>query len=48
MEYDCTSCSGTGQQSVPKAEVDSSGNPMIVFEITTCIVCSGNGKVHVL
>lgn len=48
MEYDCTTCGASGQIRTPKPALDSKGNPTIIFEITTCHVCGGNGKVHVL
>ena len=42
----CTACTN-GQITIPKMEFDSKGQPIVVQDIITCIVCHGNGMVEV-
>jgi uncharacterized protein with PIN domain len=44
-EQPCTSCNG-GMIEIPKMEMDSRGEPIVIMDIITCIVCHGNGKVY--
>jgi hypothetical protein len=44
QEYPCASCTN-GMISIPKMEMDAKGNPYIIQDLITCIVCGGNGKV---
>jgi len=45
-EVTCSTCGGDGLSSTPHAELDASGNPIIVNSIGTCSACHGMGKVQ--
>lgn len=45
QEHPCTACSN-GMITIPKMEMDSKGNPVVIQEVITCIVCGGNGRVR--
>lgn len=41
----CTACEN-GMITIPKMDFDSKGEPIVTQDVTTCIVCTGNGVVE--
>jgi len=43
----CTSgVCNNGQVTIPTMALDTNGNPIVIQDVITCIVCKGNGMVE--